>query len=99
MERLPRLPARGPQWSRRALTRPRILWIAAVLVAVLGVVLLWALPRLQQPSGTLVVVASGRSAASLANARLMLQGSDGSGITVGGISGHVPPAPDQQQLV
>src|SRR2546430_2950409 len=85
--------------SRRALTRPRILWIAAVLVAVPGVVLLWALPRLQQPTGTLVVVASGRSAASLANATLMLQRSDGSWITVGSISGNVPPAPDQHQLL
>src|SRR3989454_7964440 len=96
---LPRLPARGPQRSRRALTRPRILWIAAILVAVLAVVLLWALPRLQQPTGTLVVVAAGRSATVLADSTLMLQRNDGSWITVGSVSGSIPPAPDQHQLL
>src|SRR5437899_1717414 len=99
MGRLPRLPARGPQWSRKALPRPRILWIAAALVAVLAVVLLWALPRLQQPTGTLVVVAAGRSATVLADSTLMLQRNDGSWLTVGSVSGSIPPAPDQHQLL
>ena len=61
--------------------------------------LLWALPRLQQPTGTLVVVAAGRSATSLADSTLMLQRNDGSWITVGSVSGSIPPAPDQHQLL
>ena len=75
------------------------MWIAAVLVAVLAVVLLWALPRLQQPTGTLVVVAAGRAATVLADSMLMLQRNDGSWITVGSVSGSIPRAPDQHQLL
>jgi len=84
---------------RDSLTRPRILWVAAVLVAVLAVVVLWAVPRLQPATGTLVVVAAGRTASSLADAPLMLQRSDGSWVTVANLAGSVPPAPDQHQLI
>ena len=94
-----RMGAEDPSTAPRRSPGSRILWIAAVLVAVLAVVLLWALPRLQQPTGTLVVVAAGRSPTSLANATLMLQRNDGSWITVGSVSGGVPPAPDQHQLL
>jgi len=37
-------------------------WIAAALVAVIAVVVLWAAPRVQPTTGTLVVVAAGRDA-------------------------------------
>src|SRR2546430_8512358 len=73
--------------------------MAAVLVAVFAVVLRWPLPRLQQPTGAFVVVAAGRSATSLASSTLMLERNDGSWITVGSVSGSIPPAPDQHQLL
>src|SRR5438445_474004 len=90
---------RLPQRWRSALTRPRILWIVAAVVAILAITLLWAVPRLQPATGTLVVVAAGRAATSLTDGTLMLQRNDGSWITVGSVSGSVPPAPDQHQLI
>ena len=68
-------------------------------MAVLAVVLLWVTPRLQAPTGTLVVVAAGRSATSLSEATLMLQANDGTWVTVGSLSGAVPKAPEQRQLI
>ena len=77
----------------------RILWIAAALVAVIAVVVLWAAPRVQPTTGTLVVVAAGRGATTLPPSTLMLRQGDGSWVTVGSISGRVPAAPDQTQLM
>ena len=94
-----RLGAEDPSTGPRRSSRPRILWIAAAVVAILAVVVLWAAPRLQPATGTLVVVAAGRSASSLPASTLMLQRGDGSWVTAGSISGHVPPAPDQRQLI
>ena len=71
----------------------------AAVVAILAIILLWAVPRLQPATGTLVVVAAGRAATSLTDGTLMLQRNDGSWITVGSVSGSVPPAPDQHQLI
>ena len=94
-----RLGAEDPSTGPRRSSRPRILWIAAAVVAILAVVALWAAPRLQPATGTLVVVAAGRSASSLTASTLMLQRGDGSWVTAGSISGNVPPAPDQRQLI
>ncbi len=60
--------------------------------------LLWVVPRIQAPTGTLVVVASARTATTLASTTLMLRQSDGSWVTIGSVSGKVPAAPDQAQL-
>jgi cytochrome oxidase Cu insertion factor (SCO1/SenC/PrrC family) len=56
-------------------------------------------PRLQSPTGTLVVVAAGRSATSLPASALMLHESGGSWIAAGTLSGNVPEAPEQRQLL
>ncbi|HEV8596757.1 MAG TPA: SCO family protein, partial [Candidatus Dormibacteraeota bacterium] len=60
--------------------------------------LLWTVPRIQPPTGTLVVVASARTATTLASTTLMLRQSDGSWVSIGSVSGKVPAAPDQAQL-
>jgi cytochrome oxidase Cu insertion factor (SCO1/SenC/PrrC family) len=56
------------------------------------------LPRLQPATGTLVVIAAGRSATSLPSTALML-GQGGSWSAVGSVSGDVPAAPAQRQLL
>ncbi|TMD35504.1 MAG: redoxin domain-containing protein [Chloroflexi bacterium] len=68
-------------------------------MAVLAVVVLWMAPRLQPPTGTLVVVAAGRTATSLSPSTLMLHESGGAWVTAGTLSGSVPAAPDQRQLL
>ncbi|HYS96848.1 MAG TPA: redoxin family protein [Candidatus Dormibacteraeota bacterium] len=73
--------------------------MAAALVAVIAVVVLWAAPRLQPTTGTLVVVAAGRTATTLPSSTLMLRQGDGSWVTVGTVAGSVPAAPDQTQLI
>jgi len=60
---------------------------------------LWVAPRVQPATGTLVVVAAGRSATTLPASTLMLRQPDGSWVTVGSVSGQVPAAPDQAQLI
>jgi cytochrome c biogenesis protein CcmG/thiol:disulfide interchange protein DsbE len=66
---------------------------------VLAVVVLWAVPRLQPGgTGTLVVIAAGRTATTLPDASLSL-GQGGSWSAVGSVSGSVPAAPDQRQLL
>ena len=64
----------------------------------LAIVILWAVPRLQQPTGTLVVVGAGRSASTLPATSLSLR-QGGTWSAVGNVSGAVPAAPDQRQLL
>jgi cytochrome oxidase Cu insertion factor (SCO1/SenC/PrrC family) len=72
--------------------------MGAALLAVLAIVVLWAVPRLAQPSGTLVVVGAGRSATSLPSTALSLR-QGGSWSATGNVGGNVPAAPDQHQLL
>ncbi|TMC54935.1 MAG: redoxin domain-containing protein [Chloroflexi bacterium] len=69
------------------------------MVAVVAIAALWIAPRLQPPTGTLVVVAAGRSATSLPASTLLLREGRDSWATAGRISGSVPAAPDQRQLL
>ena len=64
----------------------------------LAIVVLWAVPRLQPATGTLVVVGAGRSATSLPSSSLALRQS-GSWSALGNVGGVVPAAPDQRQLL
>src|SRR5207237_584033 len=79
-------------------SRSRFLWIGAAATAVLAVVVLWAVPRLQPATGTLVVIAAGRQATTLPARDLML-GQGGSWSAVGSVSGSVPAAPEQRELL
>lgn len=56
------------------------------------------MPRLQQPTGTLVVIGAGRTATNLPSTSLSLR-QDGAWSAVGNASGRVPAAPDEQQLL
>ena len=61
--------------------------------------MLWAAPKLQPAvTGTLVVIAAGRAATTLPDTSLSL-GRAGSWSAVGSLSGTVPAAPDQRQLL
>ncbi len=62
-------------------------------------VVLWTLPRLVPATGTLVVVAAGRSATVLPPSRLTLHESGGSWVTAGIVSGDVPAAPDLRRIL
>ena len=64
----------------------------------MAVVALWLAPKFQSSTGTLVVIAAGRSATSLPPASLML-GQGGAWSAVGTVSGAVPVAPNQRQLL
>jgi cytochrome oxidase Cu insertion factor (SCO1/SenC/PrrC family) len=68
------------------------------VVAIVAIAALWTAPRLQPPTGTLVVVAAGPSETSLPTSTLVLR-QGGSWVTAGSISGSVPAAPDQRQLL
>ncbi|HET7338736.1 MAG TPA: SCO family protein [Candidatus Dormibacteraeota bacterium] len=68
-------------------------------MAVVAVAMLWYAPRLSAPTGTLVVVGAGRSATSLNSMTLSVHESGGSWIQVGTVSGSIPAAPEQRQLV
>jgi cytochrome oxidase Cu insertion factor (SCO1/SenC/PrrC family) len=56
-------------------------------------------PRAQPPTGTLVVVGAGRTANSLPASTLMLRTSDAQWTTVGSVSGSVPAAPQEKELL
>jgi cytochrome oxidase Cu insertion factor (SCO1/SenC/PrrC family) len=68
------------------------------LVAVIAVLVLWYAPKLQSATGTLVVLGAGRSPTTLSQSSLML-GQGGAWSAVGSVSGDVPAAPDQRQLL
>jgi cytochrome oxidase Cu insertion factor (SCO1/SenC/PrrC family) len=94
---------RGAVWRAAGaeviLTRARILWSAAALVAVLAIAALWVAPRLQPATGTLVVIGAGRSATTLPSSTLDLRQPDGSWVPAGTVAGNLPAAPDQAQLL
>jgi len=69
------------------------------VVAVLAIAVLWAVPRLQPSTGTLVVVGAARSATSLSSSTLSLRQGDDSWSALGSVSGDVPAAPAQRQLL
>lgn len=64
-----------------------------------AVAVLWYAPRLAATSGTLIVVGAGRSATALRSTALSLHESGGSWVDVGTVSGGVPAAPEQRQLL
>jgi cytochrome oxidase Cu insertion factor (SCO1/SenC/PrrC family) len=74
-------------------------WLAAAAVAVVAVAVLWYAPRLVPPTGSLVVVAAGHSATTLPVTTLTIHRAGGTWTTVGLISGEVPAAPEQNQLL
>ncbi len=65
----------------------------------LAVVVLWSAPRAAPPTGTLVVIAAGRSATSVPSSTLSLHRHGGDWLTAGTVSGGVPAAPDQRQVL
>jgi cytochrome oxidase Cu insertion factor (SCO1/SenC/PrrC family) len=73
--------------------------LAAAAVAVVAVAVLWYAPRLVPPTGSLVIVAAGRSATTLPVATLTIHRAGGTWTTVAPISGDVPAAPEQNQLL
>ena len=72
--------------------------MVAAVGALVVVGLVWITPRLQQSTGTLLVVASGRAAGELASSQLMIH-RDGQWTAVGSISGPVPAAPLERQVL
>ncbi len=79
------------------MSRRSALWLGAAAVAVLSVAVLWFAPSLKKETGTLVVVAAGRSAGALAPTPLQLLGSNG-WTRLGSVQGSVPAAPQIGQL-
>ena len=73
--------------------------MAAALVAVAAVAVLWYTPRLVPPTGTLIVLGAGRSATELSTTSLSLHRTGGSWVDAGVVSGGVPAAPEQRQLL
>jgi len=66
-------------------------------VAVLALALLLLVPRLQAPTGTLVVVVAGRTANSLPQSALMVH-TNGQWVALGDVSGPVPAAPAEHEV-
>ena len=62
-------------------------------------VVLWNVPRLVPPTGTLIVVAAGRNATTLPKTSLTIHRPGGSWSQVASIGGDVPAAPEQGQLL
>jgi cytochrome oxidase Cu insertion factor (SCO1/SenC/PrrC family) len=69
------------------------------LVAVVAVTVLWFAPRLVPPTGSLVVVAAGRSATTLPATALTVHRAGGTWTALAQIHGGVPAAPEQDQLL
>jgi cytochrome oxidase Cu insertion factor (SCO1/SenC/PrrC family)/thiol-disulfide isomerase/thioredoxin len=74
------------------------LWAGGALAALLLVGLLLTLPRLQPATGTLLVLASSRSAGSIPTTTVSLHGQAGWS-ALGTVSGSVPAAPEQRELL
>ncbi|HKW71266.1 MAG TPA: TlpA family protein disulfide reductase [Candidatus Dormibacteraeota bacterium] len=68
-------------------------------LGILVVAALWAIPRLQAPTGSLLIVGAGRTAGSLPATALSLERDDGSWIAAGDVLGSVPAAPQQRELL
>ena len=68
------------------------------MFAVVTVAVLWYSPRAQPATGTLLVIGAGRVASTLADSTLELS-VHGSWSAVGHVSGDIPAAPDQRQLL
>lgn len=66
------------------------------MVAIFG---LWLLPRLQPSTGTLLIAGAGRSATSLTPTSVLLERTDGTWVAIGEVSGAVPAAPSQRELL
>jgi len=66
---------------------------------VLAVAVLWFAPRLAPPTGSLVVVAAGRSATTLTVTTVTIHRMGGAWTAVGPIKGDVPAAPEQSQML
>lgn len=62
-------------------------------------VVLWSLPNLRPPTGTLVVVTAGHTAGSLPSTPLSLRQKGDGWVALGNVSGAVPSAPDERQLL
>jgi len=90
--------AAGRSREAKELPSIRVLWAGAALAALLVVGLLVALPRLQPPTGTLLVLAAARSPEYLAPTTVALHGSAG-WTAIGSVSGSVPAAPEQRELL
>jgi cytochrome oxidase Cu insertion factor (SCO1/SenC/PrrC family) len=76
-----------------------VLWIVAVVVALVAGALIWFVPRIQAPTGTLVVVGAGQTAGSLPASSLALRTGDGQWTALGSVSGSVPAAPRERELL
>jgi cytochrome oxidase Cu insertion factor (SCO1/SenC/PrrC family) len=76
-----------------------VLWIVAVVVALVAGALIWFVPRIQAPTGTLVVVGAGQTAGSLPASALALRTGDGRWTALGSVSGSVPAAPRERELL
>ncbi len=72
--------------------------MVAAGVAIAAMVLLLVAPRLKAPTGTLLVVVSGRTAADLPHSALMIR-ARGQWVALGDISGAVPAAPAEHELL
>lgn len=68
-------------------------------MAVVAVAVLWYAPRLVAPTGTLVVIGAGRSPTTLSAVPLSVRRVGGSWVDAGTVSGAIPAAPDQRQLL
>jgi cytochrome oxidase Cu insertion factor (SCO1/SenC/PrrC family) len=68
------------------------------MVALVAAAVLFTLPRLQPATGTLLVIGAGRSPGSLPQSQVQLHGTAG-WTALGSVSGTVPAAPDQRQLL
>ena len=70
-----------------------------MVAALVAGTLTWAVPRIQPATGTLVVVAAGRGAGSLPATTLLLRTTAGQWTAVGSVSGSVPAAPQERELL
>jgi len=70
-----------------------------VLAAALAVVALWFAPRPQPATGTVVVVAAGRSAGSIPQAGISIRHAGGGWTSLGSVGGDVPAAPAERELL
>ncbi|TMB98698.1 MAG: hypothetical protein E6J40_05740, partial [Chloroflexi bacterium] len=95
---MPRRTAAAHSPGKTTLLSPRVLWAGGALIALVIVGLTVALPRLQPPTGTVLVIGSARSATTIAATTVSIHGSAGWS-ALGSVSGSVPAAPEQRELL